>query len=74
MRPSRLIPALVALALTLAPTALAGSGGLGPVSPASPNAEGINTTYWIITGFVIAIFLLYVFPQIGLWLPQVLYK
>ena len=23
---------------------------------------------------VIAIFLLYVFPQIGLWLPQVLYK
>jgi cytochrome c oxidase subunit 2 len=49
---------LVALAsLLAAPAAIAGNGGFGPVSPASPNAGSISTTWWVISGFVVAIFL-----------------
>jgi cytochrome c oxidase subunit II len=48
--------ALIAL---LAPTtALAGNGGFAPVSPESPNAEGITSTFWFISAFCLAIFLL----------------
>lgn len=49
--------AVVAL-LALPGAALAGNGGFGPVSPASPNAEGIATSYWFISAFVLGIFLL----------------
>ena len=38
---------LLALALVLTPTALAGNGGIGP--PAStPNAERIQDLYWLV--------------------------
>jgi cytochrome c oxidase subunit 2 len=51
--------ALVAVAaLGLASTALAGNGGFGPVAPHSPNARGINSSYWFIVGFTGAVFLL----------------
>ena len=39
-------------------TAVAGNGGFGPVPPESPNAEGISRSYWFISVFVVAIFLL----------------
>jgi cytochrome c oxidase subunit 2 len=45
------------VSLLAAPAAIAGNGGFGPVSPASPNAETITTTWWVISGFVVAIFL-----------------
>jgi cytochrome c oxidase subunit 2 len=38
--------------------ALAGNGGFAPVSPESPNAEGISQSWWFVTAFVLAIFLL----------------
>jgi cytochrome c oxidase subunit II len=41
-----------------APGALAGNGGFAPVSPESPNAEGISQSWWFVTAFVLAIFLL----------------
>ena len=48
--------ALVAL---LGPaTALAGNGGFAPVTPESPNAEGITSTYWFISAFCLGIFIL----------------
>ncbi len=47
-----------ALALAGAAEAAAGNGGFAPVSPASPNAEGISRSFWFITVFVAAIFLL----------------
>ncbi|MGI8973522.1 MAG: cytochrome c oxidase subunit II transmembrane domain-containing protein, partial [Gaiella sp.] len=56
---SKLIPACAAVAsLAFAGTALAGSGGLAPVSPASPNAEAISESYWFVSFFALAIFLL----------------
>jgi cytochrome c oxidase subunit 2 len=48
----------VLVALGLAAPALAGNGGLGPVPPESPNAEGISQSYWLITAFVVGIFVL----------------
>jgi cytochrome c oxidase subunit 2 len=45
-------------ALIAAMPAAAGNGGLAPVPPQSPNAEGISQSYWLITAFVVAIFLL----------------
>jgi cytochrome c oxidase subunit 2 len=45
-------------ALVAAMPAAAGNGGLAPVPPQSPNAEGISQSYWLITAFVVAIFLL----------------
>ena len=48
-----------ALAALLAPTnAIAGNGGFAPVAPESPNAEGITQSYWFVSAFCLAIFLL----------------
>ncbi len=52
-----LFGALVAL-LANASAATAGNGGFAPVSPESPNAEGISQSWWFVTAFVVAIFLL----------------
>lgn len=41
-----------------ASSALAGNGGFGPVPPESPNAEGISQSWWFVSAFVLAIFLL----------------
>jgi cytochrome c oxidase subunit II len=49
---------LVAAALVVAAPAIAGNGGFAPVSPESPNAERITTTYWVIVVFTGAIFVL----------------
>lgn len=45
-------------ALALSGAALAGNGGLAPVEPASPNAEGINESYAWVSIFTGAIFLI----------------
>ena len=49
---------LVALAATLAAAgpALAGDGGLSPVTPNAPGAHGITDTYWFITVFIGIVF------------------
>jgi len=47
---------LITGALLAAP-ALAGDGGLSPVTPDAPGAKGITDTYWFITGFVGVVFL-----------------
>ena len=54
------VVALGALAALLvdASAALAGNGGFAPVSPESPNAEGITQSWWFISAFVLGIFLL----------------
>ncbi len=52
-----LVPAVL-LALLVAAPALAGNGGVAPVEPASPNAERINDTYFWVSIFTGAIFLL----------------
>jgi cytochrome c oxidase subunit 2 len=49
--------ALVALLLLPAP-ALAANGGFSPVAPESPNAEEIADTWWFISIFIVAIFVL----------------
>jgi cytochrome c oxidase subunit II len=49
---------LAAAALVVAAPALAGNGGFAPVTPASPNAERITTTYWVIVVFTGFIFVL----------------
>ena len=43
-------------ALALAAPALAGNAGFQPVTPESPNAESISTTFWFITAFVLLVF------------------
>jgi cytochrome c oxidase subunit 2 len=48
----------VVATLVAAAPAVAGNGGVGPVPPESPNAEGISQSYWLITAFVLAIFVL----------------
>jgi cytochrome c oxidase subunit II len=48
----------VPLALVTAGAALGGNGGVAPVAPASPNAAAIRTTYWLILGITIAIFVI----------------
>lgn len=54
-----LIAALVLLpAALVTPTALAGNGGFAPVTPESPNAQSIRTSYLFISIFVLAIFVL----------------
>ncbi len=50
--------ASVALGLLLAGAALAGNGGIAPPGPDSPNAERINTAYWVIMIFTGVIFVL----------------
>jgi cytochrome c oxidase subunit 2 len=49
---------LAAAALVAVAPALAGNGGFAPVPPESPNAEGIQTTYWVILAFTGFIFVL----------------
>jgi cytochrome c oxidase subunit 2 len=49
---------LLAVAALSTPAALASNGGFTPVEPESPNAEGISQSYWFISIFVIAIFVL----------------
>jgi cytochrome c oxidase subunit 2 len=49
---------LLAVAALSTPAALASNGGFTPVEPESPNAEGIAQSYWFISIFVIAIFVL----------------
>jgi cytochrome c oxidase subunit 2 len=44
--------------LAHASPALAGNGGFAPVPPESPNAEGISQSWWFVTAFVVAIFVL----------------
>jgi cytochrome c oxidase subunit 2 len=41
-----------------ASAALAGNGGFAPVPPESPNADGISQSWWFVTAFVFAIFVL----------------
>jgi cytochrome c oxidase subunit 2 len=50
----------VTLALVLTGTALAGNGGLAPVSPASPDAKNIRDIYWLILAVSVGIFVLVV--------------
>lgn len=50
----------VTLALVLTGTALAGNGGLAPVSPASPDAKNIRDIYWLILAISVGIFVLVV--------------
>jgi cytochrome c oxidase subunit II len=52
-----IVSALVVL-LAEASAALAGNGGFAPVSPESPNADGISQSWWFVTAFVFGIFLL----------------
>ena len=49
---------LLAVAALIPPMALGSNGGFTPVEPASPNAEGIQSSYWFISIFAIAIFIL----------------
>jgi cytochrome c oxidase subunit 2 len=57
----RKLPTLVfavLVALATAGVATAANGGIGPVTPASPNATHIQHAYWLIFGFTAAIFIL----------------
>ena len=49
---------VVLWALALSGAAFAGNGGVAPVEPASPNAEGINDSYFWVAIFTGAIFVL----------------
>ena len=49
---------MLLLALLAVPTALADDGGFTPVTPESPNAEGIRDSYLFVSIFVLAIFFL----------------
>jgi cytochrome c oxidase subunit 2 len=48
----------IAGALALAAGAAASNGGVGPVTPVSPNAHRISDAYWLILGITGAVFLL----------------
>jgi len=52
------IAALLLSALALAAPAFAVPNGIAPVNPESPNAEAINTAYWIVLAVTGAIFVL----------------
>ena len=52
------IAGLVLLAAIAAPVALGDNGGFTPVTPESPNAEGIRDSYLFVSIFVLSIFLL----------------
>ena len=61
MRFGRHIAAIASASVALladASAALGGNGGFAPVPPESPNAEGISQSWWFVTAFVLAIFLL----------------
>jgi cytochrome c oxidase subunit 2 len=47
----------IAGALALAAVAAASNGGVGPVTPVSPNAHRISDAYWLILGITGAVFL-----------------
>jgi cytochrome c oxidase subunit II len=49
---------VLVLAAAVAPAALAENGGFTLIEPASPNAEGIESLFWFVSIFAIAIFLL----------------
>lgn len=49
--------ALLALLVATGPAA-AGNGGFAPVTPASPNAQDITDTWWFVSIFILAIFVL----------------
>lgn len=53
--PPVVVGALLA-ALFVATPALAGNGGLAPVTPNSPNAHSITDAWWFITGFILFVF------------------
>jgi cytochrome c oxidase subunit 2 len=52
------IAGLVLLAAIAAPVALGDNGGFTPVTPESPNADGIRDSYLFVSIFVLSIFLL----------------
>ena len=60
MRARLVVSVLLLWPLTLlaAPAALAGGGSFAPVTPESPNADGIKDSYLFVSLFVLAIFLL----------------
>jgi cytochrome c oxidase subunit 2 len=58
VRRSLALAPLCALALALAGAALAGNGGIAPVEPKSPNADGIMQSYLWVSIFTAAIFVL----------------
>jgi cytochrome c oxidase subunit 2 len=58
IKPRRVLTGGALVALLAPTTALAGNGGFAPVSPESPNAEGITSTFWFISAFALAIFVL----------------
>ncbi len=47
---------LTSLTLATAGVAAAAKGGFSPVAPESPNADRIQTTYWVVFGFAVAVF------------------
>jgi cytochrome c oxidase subunit 2 len=51
-----LVAGLVFLAAVVAPAAYGGNGGFAPVTPQSPNADDIRTSYLFISVFVAAVF------------------
>ncbi|GIU96108.1 MAG: hypothetical protein KatS3mg012_2565 [Gaiellaceae bacterium] len=57
MRALLSLAGLVSLVLVAAPAALA-QGSFAPVEPASPNAEGIRSSYLFVSIFILAIFVL----------------
>jgi cytochrome c oxidase subunit 2 len=52
------IVVVAVLSSAVSAPALAGNGGLAPVPPESPNAEGITQSFWFITAFVVGILIL----------------
>ena len=58
IKPQRLVAAGALVALLAPATATAGNGGFAPVSPESPNAEDITSSFWFVSVFCLAIFLL----------------
>ena len=58
IKPNLVVTAVALVALLLTGSATAGNGGFLPVAPESPNAEGITASYWFVSAFCFAIFLL----------------
>ena len=52
------LTALLLVAALTAPAAFGGNGGFAPVTPESPNAEGIRDSYLFVSIFVLGIFVL----------------
>jgi len=52
------LTALLLVAALTAPSAFGGNGGFAPVTPQSPNAEGIRDSYLFVSIFVLGIFVL----------------